>query len=88
MQTAKSKNQNTQLPAQVAAVNNHMNVLPAICAVKATLHHIDGHLSEITMTLPHYSGWEEFLEDGQNSIRGSLVFPNFLYRNSPLSKRS
>ncbi|WP_406826100.1 hypothetical protein [Pedobacter sp. KACC 23697] len=69
MQTAKSKNPNTQLPAQVAAVANKMNVLPAICAVKGTLHHIDGHVSEITMTLPRYSGWAEFLEDGQNAVR-------------------
>lgn len=69
MQTAKSKKQNTQLPVQVAAVANNMNVLPAICAVKATLHHIDGHVSEITMTLPRYSGWAEFLEDGQNAVR-------------------
>jgi hypothetical protein len=69
MQTAKSKNKNTQLPAQVAAESANMNVLPAICAVKATLHHIDGHVSEIMMTLPRYSGWAEFLEDGQNSIR-------------------
>lgn len=69
MQTAKSKKQNTQLPVQVAAVTNNMNVLPAICAVKATLHHIDGHVSEIMMTLPRYSGWAEFLEDGQNAIR-------------------
>ena len=69
MQTAKSKNQNTQLPAQVAAETANMNVLPTICAVKATLHHIDGQVSEIMMTLPRYTGWAEFLEDGQNSIR-------------------
>lgn len=69
MQTAKSKNQHTQLPVQVAAVTNNMNVLPAICAVKATLHHIDGTVSEITMTLPRYSGWAEFLEDGQNAVK-------------------
>jgi len=69
MQTNKSKNQNTQLPAQVAAETNQMNVLPTICAVKATLHHIDGQVSEIMMTLPRYTGWAEFLEDGQNSIR-------------------
>lgn len=69
MRTTKSKNQQTQLPVQVAAVNNHMNVLPAICAVKATLHHIDGTVSEITMTLPRYSSWAEFLEDGQNAVR-------------------
>ncbi|MEH3114417.1 hypothetical protein [Pedobacter terrae] len=69
MQTAKSKNQHIQLPVQVAAVPANINVLPAICAVKATLHHIDGHVSEITMTLPRYSGWAEFLEDGQNAVR-------------------
>jgi hypothetical protein len=69
MRTTKSKKQHTQLPVQVAAVTNNMNVLPAICAVKATLHHIDGTVSEITMTLPRYSGWAEFLEDGQNAIR-------------------
>jgi len=69
MQTAKSKKQNPQLPVQVAAVTSHMNVLPAICAVKATLHHIDGTVSEIMMTLPRYSGWAEFLEDGQNAVR-------------------
>lgn len=69
MQTAKSKKQHTQLPAQVAAESANMNVLPAICAVKATLHHIDGNVSEIMMTLPRYTGWSEFLEDGQNSIR-------------------
>lgn len=69
MQTNKSKNQNTQLPAQVAAESANMNVLPAICAIKATLHHIDGNISEIVMTLPRYTGWSEFLEDGQNSIR-------------------
>ncbi|WP_293782937.1 hypothetical protein [uncultured Pedobacter sp.] len=69
MQTAKSKNQHTQLPVQVAAVPANINVLPAICAVKATLHHIDGQVSEITMTLPRYSGWAEFLEDGQNAVR-------------------
>ncbi|MFD2288124.1 hypothetical protein GJU39_20170 [Pedobacter petrophilus] len=69
MRTTKSKNQNTQLPAQVAAETANMNVLPAICAVKATLHHIDGNVSEILMTLPRYTGWTEFLEDGQNSIR-------------------
>ncbi|CAH0142148.1 MULTISPECIES: hypothetical protein [unclassified Pedobacter] len=69
MRTTKSKNQNTQLPAQVAAESANMNVLPAICGVKATLHHIDGNVSEIMMTLPRYTGWAEFLEDGQNSIR-------------------
>jgi len=69
MQNDKSKNQNAQLPIQVAAVTNHINVLPAICAVKATLHHIDGNVSEILMTLPRYTGWAEFLEDGQNAVR-------------------
>jgi len=69
MRSTKSKNQNTQLPAQVAAESANTNVLPAICAVKATLHHIDGNVSEIMMTLPRYTGWAEFLEDGQNSIR-------------------
>lgn len=69
MRTTKSKNQNTQLPAQVAAETNNINVLPAICAVKATLHHIDGRVSEILMTLPRYTGWAEFLEDGQNAVR-------------------
>ncbi|WP_029283850.1 hypothetical protein [Pedobacter sp. R20-19] len=69
MRNNNCKNQNTQLPAQVAAETANMIVLPAICAVKATLHHIDGHVSEILMTLPRYTGWTEFLEDGQNSIR-------------------
>ncbi|OWK69214.1 hypothetical protein [Pedobacter sp. AJM] len=69
MRNNNCKNQNTQLPAQVAAELANTNVLPAICAVKATLHHIDGHVSEIMMTLPRYTGWAEFLEDGQNSIR-------------------
>ncbi|WP_412468051.1 hypothetical protein [Pedobacter sp. KLB.chiD] len=69
MRNNNCKNPNTQLPVQVAAVTSHMNVLPAICAVKATLHHIDGQVSEITMTLPRYSGWAEFLEDGQNAVR-------------------
>ena len=69
MRNNNCKNQNTQLPAQVAAETANMNVLPAICAVKATLHHIDGHVSEIMMTLPRYTAWAEFLEDGQNSIR-------------------
>jgi hypothetical protein len=69
MRTTKSKNQNTQLPAQVVAETNNNHVLPALCAVKATLHHIDGQVSEILMTLPRYTGWAEFLEDGQNSIR-------------------
>jgi len=68
MRNNNCKKQNTQLPVQVAAVANHMKVLPAICAVKASLHHIDGHVSEITMTLPRYSGWAEFLEDGQNAV--------------------
>jgi hypothetical protein len=69
MRNNSCKNQNTQLPTQVAAESANMNLLPAICAVKATLHHIDGHVSEIMMTLPRYTGWSEFLEDGQNSIR-------------------
>lgn len=69
MRSTKSKNPNTQLPAQVAAESANTNVLLTICAVKATLHHIDGHVSEIMMTLPRYTGWAEFLEDGQNSIR-------------------
>ena len=39
------KNQNTQLPAQVATELTNMNVLPAIGSVKATLHHIDVNVS-------------------------------------------
>ncbi|MBB6239882.1 hypothetical protein HDC90_004544 [Pedobacter sp. AK013] len=69
MRNNNCKNQNTQLPVQVAAEANYTNVLPAICAVKATLHHIDGTVSEIMMTMPRYTGWAEFLEDGQNAIR-------------------
>jgi hypothetical protein len=32
-------------------------------------NHIDRTVFEITMTLPRYSGWVEFLEDGQNAVR-------------------
>ena len=69
MRTTKSKNQTPSSLLRLQLNQHNTNVLPAICAVKATLHHIDGHVSEIMMTLPRYTGWAEFLEDGQNSIR-------------------
>lgn len=68
MQNNNVKNQNNQLPAQVAAVISETSSLKKV-AVKATLFHLDGHTSEILMTLPNYTSWGEYLETGKNAIR-------------------
>lgn len=38
------------------------------CYIRATLHHLDGATSQILTTVPRYSSWSEFLEDGQMQI--------------------
>jgi hypothetical protein len=78
MQTNNRGNQNKQIPSEQgrAAEQNTDLILSATpnnpgndCAVKATLHHLSGKTSEIFLTMPRYSDWMEFLEDGQNAVR-------------------
>lgn len=54
-----------QFPSLGRAVENQMQKARY---VSATLYHLDGSISQVVMTMPHYSNWVEYLEDGQNAM--------------------